>query len=344
MTHRERFFAALRGEAIDRVPVFPLLMHLTVDRAGITYREFARNGSALAQAQLLMQQVYDLDAITACSDAFRVSADLGGDIVFPEQKPPYLASPLLTHAGDLQKLGRPDPSDSNSRMGDRVRAVAEMAGAAGDEVGVLGWVDMPFAEACSACGVTEFMLMIVDEPDFAHAVLARLTEIVIDFALAQAAAGAVMIGAGDAAASLISPPMYREFALLYEQQVCAAVHAAGGLVKLHVCGDTTALLPDMATCGADLFNVDHLVPFAAAAAIYGAHGKCFKGNLNPVAEIMQADEAACREAAFRCMRAAAGTRYMLSAGCEIPAETPDAVFRAFCDAPKQFVVAWPSRP
>ena len=33
------------------------------------------------------------------------------------------------------------------------------------------------------------------------------------------------------------------------------------------------------------------------------------------------------------MHLAEGARYMLSAGCEIPAETPDEVFRAFCEAP-----------
>jgi uroporphyrinogen-III decarboxylase len=32
----------------------------------------------------------------------------------------------------------------------------------------------------------------------------------------------------------------------------------------------------------------------------------------------------------------AGTRYMLSAGCEIPAETPEEVFKAFCEAPRSF--------
>ena len=39
MTDRERFMAALDNEPVDRVPVFPLLMFLAADRAGISYRE-----------------------------------------------------------------------------------------------------------------------------------------------------------------------------------------------------------------------------------------------------------------------------------------------------------------
>ena len=340
MTHRERFMAALKGEPTDRVPVFPILMFLAVDRAGITYREFATNGKALAEAQLLVQERFDLDAITACSDAFRVSGDLapvlGGEMVYPEDKPPYLRKPLITSNRDLEKLGHPDPTDSRSRMGDRVLGVSELVKAVAGNVAVLGWIDMPFAEACSVCGVSEFMILLADDPVRAHRILGHLTQIVIDFALAQVEAGADMIGAGDAATSLISPAMYSEFALPHEQQVCQAIHDAGGLVKLHVCGKTTHLLDKMATCGADLFNVDHLVPLSRARDVYAAHGKCYKGNLDPVAHVMQATPERCRELALECISIAQGTKYMLSAGCEVPAETPDEVFQAFCDAPKTF--------
>jgi len=336
MNNRERFMAALQGEPADRVPVFPLLMFFTADRAGLPYREYATNGRALAQAQLLVQQRFDLDAITVCSDAFRVSADLGGDVSYPETKTPYLRTPLVKSAGDVEKLGHPDPTDPRSRMGDRVLATSEMVKAAAGQVAVLGWVDMPFAEACSICGVSQFMLLVLDDPATAHRLLAHLTSIVIDFALAQVKVGAQMIGAGDAAASLISPKTYAEFALPYEQKVCRAVHAAGGLVKLHICGKTTHLLKEMVKSGADLFNVDHLVPLDKARDIYASNEKCFKGNLDPVTQLMQASPEQCAAQARECIAATLGTRYMLSAGCEVPAETSDEVFRAFCDAPKAF--------
>jgi MtaA/CmuA family methyltransferase len=336
MTSRERFMAALDGEPTDRVPLFPLLMFLAADRAGITYREYATNGRALAEAQLLVQERYDLDATTACSDAFRVTADLEADMAYPLDKPPYARAPVITGTTDLDTLVWRGPTDPQGRMGDRVQSVSEMAGAIGGQVAVLGWVDMPFAEACSVCGVAEFMLLLKDNPARAHKILLLLTRIVIDFALAQLEAGADMIGAGDAAASLISAESYAEFALPYEQQVCQAIHDAGGLVKLHVCGNTTHLLEKMAASGADLFNVDHLVSFESARDVYSARQLCYKGNLDPVEQLMRASAEQCRTAAHACIAQAKGTRYMLSAGCEIPAETPDPVFRAFCEAPKTY--------
>jgi MtaA/CmuA family methyltransferase len=290
MNSRERCLAAIRGEPADRTPVFPLVMHLAADRYGVTYRQFARDGGSMAAAQVQFYRSFRVDAITACSDAFRLSADLGGAIVFPEQQPPHLERPLVTSSADVVRLGHPDPARAGSRMADRVSGVAAMVREVGDQCLVLGWVDMPFAEACSACGVQEFMLLLCEDPALAHRLLDHLTGCVIDFALAQLKTGAPTICCGDAAASLVSPVMYREFALPYEQRVTEAIHAADGMAKLHICGNTTALLEDMTRCGADLFNVDHMVDFDRAIAVYGAANLAFKGNLNPVEELLRAGE------------------------------------------------------
>ena len=92
----------------------------------------------------------------------------------------------------------------------------------------------------------------------------------------------------------------------------------------------------MVHTGADLFNVDHGVDFATAQHVYGEAEVCFKGNLDPVADMLQAAPETCQARALECMRIAAGKRYMLSAGCEVPGDTSDEVFKAFCEAPQRF--------
>lgn len=332
MNSLERCKAAMGGGKPDRTPVFPLLMFFAQKRAGITYRQFATDGEALAAAQLGIRARFPVDALTVCSDAFRLTADLGAEMGFPEDKPPYAKAPLVRGEADLRRLGRPDPAASGSRMGDRLKGVRALAKAAGRECLVAGWVDMPFAEACSLCGLTEFMLLLEDDPALAHRILEWLTVRVVDFALAQLETGAPLIGAGDAAASLVSPGQYRDFALPYERLVADAVHGKGGLLKLHICGQTTHLLEEMVKSGADLFNVDHLVPFETACAVYGRHEACFKGNLDPVSEMMQSTPEKCAARCRDLVRQARGLRFMLSPGCEVPAATPDEVFAAFCQA------------
>jgi MtaA/CmuA family methyltransferase len=327
---RQRCLDVMAGNAAGRVPVFPLLMSFSADRHGLTYRMFASDGAALAEAQLRAMERFGLDAVTVCSDAFRIAADYGGDTVFPEATPPFLATPLVRSASDIAKLGTPDPTQG--RMGDRVNAARILSRGAGDRALAFGWVDMPFAEACSACGLGDFMLWLCDESAAAHQLLEKLTGDVIRFALAQMEAGCVVIGAGDAAASLVSPAMYREFALPYERRVIDAIHDAGGLVKLHICGNTTTTVRDMATANADLYNADHAVDCELAREVYGNAGKAFKGNINPVEDMLRATPEHCRAKCRECLGKAKGFPYMLSPGCEIPAATPDPVMEAFCGA------------
>ena len=109
MNSKERCLAAINGRPVDRVPVFPLLMFFAQQRYGITYREFATNGRALADAQLSIRERFPLDAITACSDAFRVTADLGAEMAYPEDGPPFAKQPLVRTRADLDQAWQARP-------------------------------------------------------------------------------------------------------------------------------------------------------------------------------------------------------------------------------------------
>lgn len=335
MNSRERCLAAIRGQEVDRVPVFPLLMAFAADHAGLTYREFATNGSALAEAQLSVYERFHPDALTVASDTARLPADLGGDIAYPEDHPPFVRSPMLRDAVELKHLRRPDPARKGSRMADRLLALQILRRAVGEECLVLGWLNMPFAEACLACGLENFLILLSDDPHCAHEIISFMRDCVIDYGLSQIDVGAEMLGLGDSAASLLSPSLYREFALPYERQICDVFHGAGALVKLHICGNTTALLPDMIASGADLFNVDHMVDIDHACRIYSQAEVCFKGNLDPVTDFMEVTPDECRCRSLRLLAKAGGHKYMLSAGCEIPVGAADEVFDAFCQAPRE---------
>ena len=76
--------------------------------------------------------------------------------------------------------------------------------------------------------------------------------------------------------------------------------------------------------------------FSSACRAYGDAGICFKGNLDPVADMLQATPEECQERAVRCLRLAKGLAFILSLGCEVPADTRDEVFQAFCEAPQHF--------
>jgi MtaA/CmuA family methyltransferase len=165
-----------------------------------------------------------------------------------------------------------------------------------------------------------FMLDLMDDPGFVADLLDFATELALDFARAQIRAGADVIGMGDAAASLCGPRFYEELVLPREQRIIQAVHDGGALARLHICGDTNAILAPMGTTGADIIDLDHMVRLDAARRELG-EAPVIAGNFDPVGVLLQGSpeqvEAACR----RCHEAF-GPRFIVNAGCEVPPDTP----------------------
>ncbi len=332
MNAKERCIAILNGQMPDRTPFFPLMMFFAANRGKVNYRAYATDAAALSEAQLNLFENYRVDAVTACSDAFRITADLGGAIGYPEDQTPYAKDALLKTVEDFRALKRPDPMKPGSRMRDRVDAVEKLARGTRGEALVCGWVEMPFAEVCDWFGVGNAMMMLFDEPEFIHEALAFAAELEIDFAKAQIDAGADLIGCGDAAASLISGEFFQEFALPYEQRVASAIRAYGAYSKLHICGNTTQSLPLIAKCGASLVNIDSLVDIGYAREVFTAAGMPFKGNADPVRDLMNAKPEQAAAKGRELIEKTKGAQFMLSAGCEIPAAVTDEVYFAFADS------------
>jgi uroporphyrinogen decarboxylase len=135
-----------------------------------------------------------------------------------------------------------------------------------------------------------------------------------------------MIGLGDAIASQVSPRMYERFALPYERRIFDAVHEAGALARLHICGDTTHLLERMPESGADIIDIDWMVGMSRAAEAFGA-GPALCGNFDPVAVMLRGTPEQVHEATRRCLEQG-GPRHISATGCEVPDGTPHENLRA----------------
>ena len=135
----------------------------------------------------------------------------------------------------------PDPLTA-VRMSDRVRAAGLFREKVGDRKLVEGWIEGPCAEAADLRGINTLMMDFFDDPTFVRELFEFTLQLGIRFAKAQVDAGADLIGVGDAAASLVGPDFYREFVWPYEKRLVDELHAMGTRVRLHICGNTTAIL------------------------------------------------------------------------------------------------------
>jgi MtaA/CmuA family methyltransferase len=332
MNGLDRVRRRLGGEAVDRAPNFDIFMVRAAHHVGRPLSQYYLDHRALVEANLAVLEAFRLDLVQAISDPYREAADMGLEVEFPEDGLPLRRRILLESPEDLAKLRAVEPT-AGRRMSDRLEGVRHMSEAVGGDVVVMGWVEGALALACDLRGDTNLMMDLHDRPGWVVELLDLLVEQQAAFARAQAAAGAHMIGLGDAVASLISPSQFRRFALPYEQRIFAAVKEAGAIPRLHICGDTSHLVADMARSGAEIVDLDWMVDLAGATAAF-ADGPAPCGNFDPVEIMLRGTPEEVAEAARSCA-AAGGPRHFSAAGCEIPDGTSDANLRAHAAALKE---------
>jgi len=141
------------------------------------------------------------------------------------------------------------------------------------------------------------------------------------FALEQIKAGADVIGVGNAVASLIGPRLYKEFGLSYDVALTRFVQENGAKVKLHICGNITAIMPLLVQVAPDIIDIDWMVDLKWASELFAGTGTSVCGNVNPVAVLYQGDAALVEEKVLECVGIDDPT-LLFSAGCEVPAATP----------------------
>ncbi len=218
----------------------------------------------------------------------------------------------------------PDPL-GGGRMHDRVNAAHLFRRRVGGQKLIEGWIEGPCAEAADLRGINTLMLDFYDDPAFVRDLFEFTIEMELRFARAQVQAGIDIMGVGDAAASLVGPEIYTEFVWPYEKKLIDAVHALGVPVRLHICGNTRPILAGMGKLGAEIVDLDYLSPIAEGRAAMGPT-QILLGNIEPAGVLRKGTPQQVAAAAERC-HAEAGDRFIVSAGCEVPRDTPDANLR-----------------
>ena len=327
MTPKERIYAILNGQPCDRTAVTPIFMAWAAHFIGRTYRDYYLDGDVLAEAQLAVTKAFHLDQVSAISDPWREASAYGVEFEYPPEGVGKPAGTLIRNVEDIKKIGPLNPFD-HSRMKQRIDSVARMAETVGQTHSVLGWVEGPLAEYADLRGLEAAMMDLMDRPELFEQAAETLVQNAIRFAQAQIRAGADMIGIGDAAASLIGADLYRQYVFPFEKKLIDGIHEAKAAAKLHICGNINAIIAQMARTGADVVDVDWMVPLTQARERVGAE-VTLCGNFDPSGVLLQGTPESVAEAAKSCI-CDGGDRFILMPGCEVPAGTPDANIRAFC--------------
>jgi uroporphyrinogen decarboxylase len=250
---------------------------------------------------------------------------------------------------DIERLVRwPDLTDARWMAG-----VAERAEALRENTRFFVVMRMvashgPFQTACDLRGVQKFLIDLASRPEFAHALLTRITDAIDGLLrLAMQAGGKwfdmVELPGDDYAANtntLFSPVMFRKFLQPCLARLVRTIKEGnpGTKVMLHSDGAITKLLADIVSLGVDVIHPLEPLPATDMAAVKAAIGDklTFLGGIDISHAMPGTREAVTAEARLRIAQLAHGGGYVLAPSNHLQADVPPENVVALFEAAQKF--------
>jgi len=322
MNERDRLFASLRLEPVDRPPVISHLQAATVDlmnASGAFWPEANRDARKMLTLALAANRVAGLESVKVpfdvALDPTAFGVETGKDAV---DRPPSVIEPIVRSMEDVERMEIPDPR-RDGRPPVVLEALNILRGMKLD-IPIFGGVIAPFMLAGQMRGEESAIMDVMIEPELMKALLSKCAEWGAVYARAQIEAGADVITLVDATASgtILSPEQYAEFALPFQRTVIDAIHREGAPVILHICGDTAMNFELMMSSRADGLSVDQCMDMKWVKE--QTSGRCAAvGNVSPTTTLLfHTPEQVGQE----CRGIVEAGTDILAPGCGIAPRTP----------------------
>ena len=319
MNSLQRTYDFIENKKVDRLPFHPIFMQFAAKYADVNYRDFCLDPETKCNANIMCAQAFGTDWVNVLSDPYAEAEAFGLKVEYPINNLPVARGHVINDITDIDKLTVP-VIDKNKRILARIKEIEIYRKIAGNDYFITGWVEGPLAEYCNIRDMSNAFLDFFDYPEKLEKALDVITDFSLGFITEQVKAGAHCIGIGDAACSQISPYLYQQFIFNREKNLVDHAHSLGAKVKLHICGNATAILPDMIKTGVDIIDIDHLVTRMEDFVPMLSEQQVFSGNSDPVSIIQDGTPEEIRASVISCYKQTKG-RGIVSAGCEVPAKT-----------------------
>ena len=322
MNSKDRLAAYLAGKPVDRRPNLTIVGSAVCRYAdngkGMGVDTYCQDYEKMALAAASAAREMKLDFIQIASDLLREAEGYGTTIRWFPNKLPTALKYALEDISDAESL-RPLKTAEIPRLYDLVKA-AETALRDPDADPMVLAVG-PMTVAGNIRGVQDFLMDMFDEPELCEKLLETVTGTTLDFIDCLAGVGVRYAYVADPVASLVSPSVYEEMVLPMHKKIFARMEERSITGRLHMCGNTTGILPYSCRCGAKIVDIDHMVDFAKALEI--ADGRCLlNGNIDPVADVYSCSPEQTEAAILKAAEKTQGRPALFMPGCELPTDTP----------------------
>ncbi|MBA3868322.1 MAG: uroporphyrinogen decarboxylase [Anaerolineae bacterium] len=290
IVENSRLLKACRREKTDTTPVWLMRQ---AGRYMPEYRQLREKYSILEiiktpelACEVTMQPInaFDLDAGIIFADILPPLEGMGLQLDFVKGEGPIIYNPVRT-ADDVAQLYVTPPEES---LWFTLEAI-KLARVELDQRGLplIGFSGAPYTLAAyavegggSANHLTVKSLMMSD-PQTWHALMEKLSEVVGQYLLAQAKAGAQVLQLFDSWVGQLAPEDYRQNVMSYTRHAIEIARESGVPI-IHFGTDTSGILELLRDAGGDVIGIDWRIDLDTAWARLG-DGVAVQGNLDPIA-------------------------------------------------------------
>ncbi len=265
----ERFVQAIELKEVDRVPVACPLQTGIVDlmkETGAYWPEAHKNSEKMAELALSAFKLGNLESVRVpyenCVEVEALGCVLGN---WKIDEQPRVEKHAISTSKEYEKLRMPDPS-KDGRMPVVIKAVRILKERVGDEVPIFAAVSSPFEMLARLMDYTQLLREVFTGVEEMHSLLEFATELETMYAQHLVDAGATAITLVNGSSSNLGPKFYGEYSMKYEKELIENLDA---YTIIHICGDTSLILDQMAQTGADGLSIDSHVPVSKAKEIVG---------------------------------------------------------------------------
>jgi len=330
MTTTDRAIKLLKGEAIDRTPLFPFILGFCAKNAGYPIAAIYRDAQKSFELQTFTHEQYGFDWGPLYGYASYGGWEFGGEISMPEsayeQAPFHTRFPVNVEE-DVDKLQPPDPSKAGVLP--MAMEFSRLQQANQKPISIICGGN--FTIAGNICPVETLCRWMLKKPELVHRIMRLVTDHIVDivrywcdtFGAAQVIP---QMWEPLAANIVISPKQFERFVLPYLVESSEKIIAMGVQhILYHICGDQNKNMPMWAQVptgnpGLCSFGID--VDLSTAIDHLGKNNVII-GNIDPPVFLSESPGKVydlCIEAIEKGKAAPLG--FMLSSGCEIPPDAP----------------------
>ena len=313
----------------QEVTALPVMTHPGIELNGHTVREAVSNGRVHYEAVMTLTKRYNSVAAATIMDLTTEAEAFGAEIAFSDEAVPAVSSRLLP---DVESINRPQvPSLSAGRIPQYLKANLLAAKEISDRPLFAGCIG-PFSLAGRLYDMSGIMMLIYENPDAAHTLLAKCTQFIEKYCQALKATGANGVVMAEPAAGLMSNDDCKEFSSAYVKYIVNKVQDDSFIVILHNCGNTGHCTEAMVSTGAAAYHFGNKckmeevikdVPPTALAM----------GNIDPVSVFKDGMPFQMRQTVADLLeKMRPYPNFVLSSGCDTPPHTPLANIDAFFES------------